>query len=452
MLKVKQTNKALKFSPHVMEPFTLGSRLDVDCQTEYIYDLEDNMKNKIAIGLSILALVLAALACQAPWNTPTPTETNIPTEETTLPPTETETEAPTETATEGPTSSLPVFSSPVIFDFSFFTPLQGWAVTQDGNNILTTLDGGQTWLDATPVSLGTLPSGVTSWWLSPFYLDANTAWVTPSNFGGGSATLYHTTDGGQTWITEPVPFDNARYFFLDQNGGYALVDLGAGAGSQYVALYQTIDGGANWTQVFTHEPGTTASLPGSGHKSGLTFLDMNHGWIGGDVPMTDYFYFYATVDGGANWALETDIALPAGVSNSFEEVQQPVFVGGTAGYLPVRMLTDASESYLLIYRTDDSGQTWVYQGMVQNANDVDFDSATSGWIAADMSLYRSTDSGMTWSAMALSGIPATETILQVDFVDGQSGWLLTTPDDSTWTPLNFYHTEDGGATWTQLLP
>ncbi len=45
--------------------------------------------------------------------------------------------------------------------------------------------------------------------------------------------------------------------------------------------------------------GTMASLPGSGHKGGISFLDMNHGWIGGDIPMNDYFYFYATTDGGA---------------------------------------------------------------------------------------------------------------------------------------------------------
>jgi len=394
------------------------------------------VKNKIAILLSIFALALAALACQAPWTTPTPTET----------------QAPTETATTEPTPSLPVFPSPAIYNFSFFTPLQGWAVTQYGNNILVTVDGGQTWLDATPAALATLPSGTTSWGLTPFFLDVNTAWMTPGHFGSGSSTLYHTIDGGATWNTNPVPFDNARYFFLDQNGGYALVGLGVGAGSQYVAIYQTTDGGANWTQTFAHEPGTTASLPGSGHKGGLAFLDMNHGWIGGDIPMTDYFYFYATSDGGTNWSLETDIILPAGFSNSYMEVQQPIFVGGTAGYLPVRMLTDSSDSYLLIYRTDDGGQTWIYQGMVQNGQDVDFDSPTSGWIAAGMSLYRSTDSGMTWSAMALSGIPATESILKVDFVDGQHGWAVSTPDSSTLSPLNFYRTDDGGSTWTQLLP
>lgn len=403
------------------------------------------MKNKIAIVLSILALALAALACQAPWNTttPTPTETSAPTDNVT----ETATEAPTETATEEPTPALPVVTDPVIYDFSFFTPDRGWAVTQDGGMVLVTVDGGQTWLDATPAALAGTSSG-----LSPFFLNADTAWMTPGSFGSGSGTLYHTTDGGLNWTSTPVPFDNALYTFVDPNGGYALVSLGVGAGSQYVAIYQTTDAGANWTEVFTHEPGTDASLPGGGHKGGLTFLDMNHGWIGGDIPMTDYFYFYATVDGGATWSLETDIALPGGFSDTFEETQQPIFVGGTAGYLPVRMLTDASDSYLMIYRTDDSGQTWIYQGMVQNGQDVDFDSPTSGWLAADTSLYHSTDSGVTWSALSPSGIPATESILKVDFVDGQYGWALATPDASTLSPLHLYRTVDGGASWTQLMP
>ncbi len=77
------------------------------------------------------------------------------------------------------------------------------------------------------------------------------------------------------------------------------MDLGAGAGSQYVAIYQTTDGGANWTQMFSHEPARWLPCPAAGHKGGLSFLDMNHGWIGGDIPMNDYFYFYATTDGGA---------------------------------------------------------------------------------------------------------------------------------------------------------
>jgi photosystem II stability/assembly factor-like uncharacterized protein len=349
-----------------------------------------------------------------------------------------------------------VVTDPIIFNFTFFTPTRGWATTQNGNNILVTVDGGQTWLDATPSAVALPPTSSATLSLSPFYLDENTAWVSPGNFGSGSGTIYHTQDGGVTWSETPTSFDNARYFFLDASSGYALVDLGAGAGSQYVAIYQTTDGGVNWTEVFTHEPGESKSLPESGHKAGITFLDLNHGWIGGDIPMTDYFYFYYTTDGAAAWAQETDITLPAEYSGSFLEVRQPIFVGGAAGYLPVRVLTVDSDFYLLIYRTDDGGQTWVFQGAVEGAvqgNDgVSFYAPDSGWIAAGTSLYHSTDNGLTWSPMASSGIPASETLLKVDFVDAEHGWVLGTPDSSTWSPLNFYRTTDGGATWTKLLP
>ncbi len=417
------------------------------------------MKNKLAIFLTIFALVLAALACQLPGSkTPTPTETVPPTEATTEVPTETATETatepPTETPTAEPTSSLSVFSNPVISTFHFFTPTQGWAVTQDGNNVLVTHDAGQTWLDATPSGMGPLPSGYTSFSLSPFFLDQNTAWVTPGNMGvgGTSGTIFYTVDAGETWASNSVPFDNARYFFVDASGGYALVDLGAGAGSQYVALYQTTDGGANWTQVFTHEPGASKSLPESGHKAGITFLDMNHGWIGGDIPMTDYFYFYFTMDGGATWSQETDISLPAMYSGSFLGVQQPFFLNGTVGYLPVRALTSGSDTYYLIYRSEDGGQTWTFQGAVQDGRAVNFYSLDAGWIAADSGLYFSNDSGVTWSPAAANGIPSGESMMSVDFVDSQNGWVLGTPDFSTQIPLNFYHTTDGGMNWTKLLP
>ncbi|MCB2214112.1 hypothetical protein KQH50_01830 [bacterium] len=420
------------------------------------------MKRKTALILTMLALVFAALACQLPWQpaTPTPTDEVTPTEATTEPPlvteTETATEPPTETATEEPTPALPVVVNPEIFNFTFFTPTRGWATTQNGNTILVTVDGGQTWLDATPPAAALPPTSSATLSLSPFYLDENTAWVSPGNFGSGSGTIYHTQDGGVSWSENPTPFDNARYFFLDTMVGYAIVDLGAGAGSQYVAIYQTTDGGGNWTQVFTHEPGESKSLPESGHKAGITFLDMNHGWIGGDNPMTDYFYFHYTTDGGATWAEETDIALPAEYSGSFLSVRQPIFVGGTVGYLPVGVLTADSNSYLLIYRTDDSGQTWVFQGAVsgsvQDNGGVDFYAPDSGWIAAGTSLYRSTDNGLTWSPVAGSGIPASETLLKVSFADADHGWVLGTPDSNTWTPLNFYRTTDGGASWTQLLP
>jgi photosystem II stability/assembly factor-like uncharacterized protein len=329
-----------------------------------------------------------------------------------------------------------------------FTPTEGWAVTQDGNYLLVTVDGGGTWLDATPAVLHPLPSGITSLSINPFFLDKSTAWFTPTNSG----MLYLTQDSGMNWTTTALPFDNARYFFLNLSNGFALVDLGAGAGSYYVALYKTTDGGATWIEVFTHEPGESKSLPESGAKSEITFLDISHGWIGGTIPMTDHFYLYFTTDGGATWAQETDISLPGMFAGSYLDVQQPFFVNNTVAYLPIRALTSGGDNYMLIYRSADSGQTWTFQNSVQDGRKIDFYAIDTGWVAAAMHLYLTLDGGATWSPASTNGIPAAEYILNVDFVDGQHGWVLTTPDNSTWVPLKFYRTSNGSANWTQLLP
>ncbi len=435
------------------------------------------MKNKIQLVLVVLVLTLAVLSCQLPWEpettpvgvtetsaseteteeiveTETEAETEIVVETETEAPLETEeiteTEAPEVTESEEATPSLPVFPSPEILNIAMFTTTRGWAVTQDRNYLLFTADGGETWLDATPSGLHPLPSGITSLSIQPFFLDEHTAWFTPNSTTSG--TLYHTQDSGVTWTATALPFLNARYFFLNLNAGFAIVDLGAGAGSHYVAIYRTMDGGGTWTEVFAHEPGESKSLPESGTKNGLTFLDLNYGWVGGSIPMTDYFHFYMTSDGGATWSQETDISLPAIYADVFLDVWQPFFMNNTVGYLPIRAMATDGMVYLMVYRSSDDGQTWTYQNAVQDGSAVDFYSIDGGWMAAGTGLFHTTDGGAAWSPASTSGIAAGEVILKVNFVDGQHGWVVTTPDESTYIPLNLYRTTDGGTTWTQLVP
>jgi photosystem II stability/assembly factor-like uncharacterized protein len=428
------------------------------------------MGRKLALFFVVMGLILSILSCRLPWNpeTPTPTdggtlppvdeETEEPDEESTTPtatitetltPSDTPTSTQTNTPTYTVTPPLPEFPNPVIFNLAMFTPMQGWAVTQDGNHLLRTEDGGTTWLDANPGSLSTLPSGYTTFGIFPFFLDSQTAWFTPYSDSGGM--LYHTQDGGVTWMDTAVPFDNARYHFIDLNVGYAMVGLGAAAGSHYLAIYRTLDNGITWTQVFTHEPGESKSLPEGGSKNGITFRGVDTGWIGGQIPMEDYFYLYYTEDGAQTWQQETDITLPLGYTAGMLDVWQPIFVGATTAYLPVRALYPA-ENYLLIYRSDDYGLTWTFQNSVLNGREIDFSSIDEGWVAADTNLFHTIDGGLSWSAVSTSGIPAGEFILHVDFVDSLHGWVIATPDDFTWTPLKLYRTTDGGVTWEQLLP
>ena len=396
------------------------------------------MKKRLTLISTILVLAIILVACQPEGETETSTAISTPTETTTATPTE------TATATPEPSPAMPVYAPSDIFSINMFSPDEGWALTRYGSHILRTDDGGLTWMDATPPVLSTL----TDLNLQPFFLDADTAWFTPYGYADG--VVLHTQDGGLTWSETPLPFDNARFFFLDPSSGYALVDLGAGAGSQYVALYRTLDGGTNWTEVFSHEPGETSSLPGSGTKNGITFRDIDHGWIGGTIPMTDTFHFYATTDGGVTWAKATDISLPLGITDAWLDVWQPAFVSPTVAYLPVRSL-DSSGNQLLIYRSDDDGETWAYQNAVEDGRDLDVISADEAWVAANFALYRTLDGGATWTVVPAVGIPAGTFFMDVEFVDDMNGWVVTTPDGDTWEPLEVYRTVDGGASWT-LLP
>ena len=230
-----------------------------------------------------------------------------------------------------------------------------------------------------------------------------------------------------------------------------MVSLGAGAGSHYYAIYQTVDSGENWTEVFSHEPGEMKSLPEGGAKNGITFRGVDSGWIGGSKPMDDFFYLYYTEDGGATWMQEMDIVRPGTYTGSMLDVMQPNFVSADTGYLPVRAMNPTGMP-LLIYRSEDFGETWGYRGSVMDGKAVDFYSVGEGWTAALTGLYRTIDGGVTWSLVSTTGIPAGEFFLKLDFADSLHGWVLTTPDEKACVPSMFFRTTDGGANWTQLLP
>jgi len=331
---------------------------------------------------------------------------------------------------------------------------RGWGIVVNGNgHIVRTVDGGKTWLNTTPAGVGQIgPSA------SLFMLDTDHVWALVPGADFYSASLYRTSDGGITWSSNMVPFGGAALQFVDASTGRALADRGAGAGSNAVGLYQTPDAGITWTSVFHNdptEPGSSDSLPLGGIKNGMVFLNANTGWVTGSLPVAGNVYLYITHDGGISWA-QQNIPLPAGYESYLYMAHTPIFFG-QEGLLPLTIYLPDSTS-LTFYLTHDGGATWTGDPSAPARSippgRYSFADALHGWSwDGGSTLYSSSNAGLTWQGEG-TNLNISGTLNQIDFTfngaGSYTGWALTGLDENNHSKL--YQTNDGGITWTPLIP
>jgi photosystem II stability/assembly factor-like uncharacterized protein len=264
--------------------------------------------------------------------------------------------------------------------------------------------------------------------------------------------LFRTADGGASWDESILPPSmGGRFSFVDPSNGFFMADLGAGAGSNWVGIYSTTDGGANWTPEYVPEPGEPESegaLPGSGQKSGMTFIDTDRGWVTGNIPMENYLYLYNSLDGGSTW-VEQLAPIPTDFGTVFTESYPPVFFSEN-GIMPVTLYSNVIN--LVIYTSDDAGTTWIpAPAPVANAgrgDQVDFVSPSEGFAWATGRFAVTSNAAQTWETVTPS-VPFGDSFLSMDFVDTSTGWVLTMDADGH---ASLYTTSDGGTTWTTLIP
>jgi photosystem II stability/assembly factor-like uncharacterized protein len=401
----------------------------------------------------MLLLLSVVSAC-----VPTPVETLAPESEPTTPPAQAQ---PTETqALPSPTTEVPPSETPFPSPEAGETPEAGGGATPEGIaqpgltfldmkdenagwglaniRVLRTGDGGAAWFDVTPVDMGNETPPLA------FFLDADRGWVLSTSSGDPeSGRLFRTADSGASWETLVAPFGFAQLFFLDADAGWALVDRGAGAGSQAVDIYRTLDGGASWEPVFQmvpEEADPPGALPLSGIKNGISFNDLDHGWVGGSIPMDGFTYLYSSADGGATWE-HVELPLPAGFENAQTTVWAPVFFTPQEGILPVTLFSDVMG--MVFYVTRDGGATWTPGGVVENGGPFAIGSSQDLFVWGESGLSASHDGGATWTT--LQPEPDLREILgSLEFAGPSRGWA-TTMDLEGNTLL--YHTRDGGETW-----
>jgi photosystem II stability/assembly factor-like uncharacterized protein len=230
-----------------------------------------------------------------------------------------------------------------------------------------------------------------------------------------------------------------------------LADLGVGAGSNAVAVYQTRNGGASWDLKYINDPnlpGAGDTLPLGGIKSGIRPLDMQTAWVGGVTYASGTLYLYRTDDGGSTWSPVT-MELPPGAQD-FElsiNIDHLQFVNGSDGFLALHMAGDSTQT--AVYLTRDSGATWTLTP-TRIPNDGAFAALSPEEVViySGEQLYVTRDAAGTWSIVPPD--PAFgQSFRSMEFANVLSGWVLTI--DSA-NQHNLYRTNDGGMTWFPILP
>lgn len=341
----------------------------------------------------------------------------------------------------------PLTEAPELIDLEMFNVIDGWGVSLA--QIVRTNDGGVTWYNVSPAEVGE-----TGYSVDTFFLDNEHAWMQRPDLENfpNRGFLYRTTDGGMTWRDALVPFSRGDLYFVDENNGWMLADLGVGAGSNAVAVYQTTDGGVTWRQTYTNDPNASNagdSLPLGGIKSGLVALDNSTAWVGGVVYAPGEVYLFRTDDGGRTWN-SVSLALPDGAEN-FEvgiDDEHMKFVSARDGFLALRMAGDSTQT--AVYVTADSGNTWELRGtIVDGAGDAEFLSAQEAVLYNGQQFYVTRDAAQTWETLS-PDVTFDESFAGMEFADLSTGWVITV--DPTTNHRSLYKTTDGGTTWFPVIP
>lgn len=226
---------------------------------------------------------------------------------------------------------------------------------------------------------------------------------------GGNESIFHTTDGGQTWeelpweAEETVNNDLDAVHFTDESYGWAVGET----------IIHTEDGGQTWDEYETNL---------SEELQDVYFIDQQTGWaVGRDVSSGILF----TDDGGSTWEDQSWDIIDGGGTQVPVRFRAVGFVDHETGWV--------AGEYGTLLKTTSSGNQWDKNSVTPVRNrdfhDIYFADPDTGWIAADAgNLLITSDGGLSWDVPSSA---TTEDFNSVYFIDNKTGWIAA-DDGEIW--------------------
>ena len=278
-----------------------------------------------------------------------------------------------------------------------------------GAYIYETRDNGATVANVTP-----LPNDAVAWFGYSVAISDSIAVVgAPRDEIGGSAFIYVTTNGGETWTgTAKLALRNPEIF--DQLGiavaiSGSLVVVGAptkifedaaGTRRRFGAVYvfRTSDGGFTWTEPIELRPTDLISTSFLGPQFGFYAAMSGNFLLVGTGLSGQGAYVSRTVDDGTTWTAFDELT---------SEVIESLAISGT-----LAIVVGSSDSAASIYKTLDGGETWTetvtltapsdttrFGNAVAISNDITLVAATNTFLGSlgFVYIYKTGDGGQTWT-------------------------------------------------------
>jgi len=273
-----------------------------------------------------------------------------------------------------------------------FMGLNGYASGNEGT-IYHTTDGGDTWEQQ--------DSGTFIDLLAASFVAPDTGWMC-----GEEGTVIRTLDGGTTWEV----MGKVRSVWL---WGIDFVNSQTGWVLEYTgAVQKTTDGGLNWTKQKTLAHTTIRNID---------FVDTQCGWAVGELGTILH-----TVNGGKKWELQT--------SNTEAGLHDLCFIDSLHGW--------AVGTSGVVLHTDDGGASWVAQssGVTAVLLSVTFIDSLHGWASGIAgTVISTTDGGVTWDVRQTPAWLSSFDLRDICFIDTLHGCAATN--------AGIFVTEDGGESW-----